>query len=96
MLQNAGVFYIIDLEMRFVPQRRAIFHIGTSKIGPSLRCFVHFDLQMSSAPQRSAIFHLSAEQLHLRARRFSEPTFRTSGTTNNWKNMKKHSDSRRP
>ena len=31
--------------------------IGTSKIGPTMRCFVHFDLQMCFAPQRRAIFY---------------------------------------
>ena len=30
--------------------------IATSKMGPALRCFVHFDLQMCFAPQRRAIF----------------------------------------
>ena len=32
------------------------FWIGTSKMAPALRCFVHFDLQMCFAPQRRAIF----------------------------------------
>ena len=32
-----------------------------------------------------AIFHLSSSQM-LRARRFSEPSFRPSGATNHWKN----------
>ena len=36
------------------------FNIGTSKMAPRVRCFVHFDLQMCFAPQRRAIFHLSA------------------------------------
>ena len=30
--------------------------IGTSKMAPTMRCFVHFDLQMCFAPQRRAIF----------------------------------------
>ena len=65
--------------------RRAIFQIVTSKIGPALRCFVHFDLQMCFAPQRRAIF-MSLLKSYLRTRSFSEPTFQTSGTTNHWKN----------
>ena len=46
---------------------------------------VHFDLQMCFAPQRRAIFisHLAS---WLRTRRFSEPTFRTSGASNHRKN----------
>ena len=35
-------------------------NIGTSKMAPRMRCFVHFDLQMRFAPQRRAIFHLPA------------------------------------
>ena len=99
-------YYVhFDLQMCFAPQRRAIFpdrnfkngsdnkvvrafwltnaffataachffRIATSKMAPTLRCFEHFDLQMRFAPQRRAIF---------RTRRFSEATFRTSGTTN--------------
>ena len=61
------------------------FDISTSKSGPNPWCFVHFDLEMCFAPQRRAIFHRSCGQL-LRARRFSEPTFRPSGATNHWKN----------
>ena len=56
-------------------------NIGTSKIGPAMRSFGQFDLKMCFAPQRRAIFHLSAEQLPPHPR-FSEATFRTSGTTN--------------
>ena len=37
-------------------QRRAIFHIATSKSGPRMLCFVHFDLQMYLSLQRCAIF----------------------------------------
>ena len=122
--------------------------IATSKMAPSMRCFVHFDLQMCFAPQRRAIFldrnfkngsapevlctfwltnvlrataacEFSRSQLQkwlrqwgvlyiltykcasrhsgvpffisrlsssLRTRRFNEPTFRTSGSTNHWEN----------
>ena len=60
------------------------FNISTSKSAPNLVCFVRFDLEMCFAPQRHAIFHLSSGQL--RTRRFSEPTFRPSGATNDWKN----------
>ena len=84
MAPSMWCFAHFDLQMCFAPQRRAIFQIGTSKMVPSMWCFVHFDFKMCFPPQRRAIFHFSPE--HLRTRRFSEPTFRTSGTTNHWKN----------
>ena len=84
-------FVHFDLDMCFVPQRRAL-----------LVCFIHFDLEMCLAPQQRALFrHLNfqdgpnlvcfvhicfAPQQHaifishlaswLRTRRFSKPTFR--------------------
>ena len=39
------------------------FDISTSKIGPPMRCFVHFDLKMCFSLQRRAIFHFSSQQL---------------------------------
>ena len=44
----------------------------------------NFGLKMCFAPQRHAIF-LSLLNSYLRTRRFTKPTFRTSGTTNHWK-----------
>ena len=61
------------------------FDISTSKSGPSMVCFVHFDFEMCFAPQRRAIFS-SLICRWLRARPFSEPTFRPFGATNHWKN----------
>ena len=49
------------------------FDISTAKSGLHLVCFVHFDLET-----RFAFF--------IRARRFSELTFRASGAPNHWKN----------
>ena len=60
------------------------FDLGTSKISPGMWCFVDFDLKMCFGPQR-AIFQILC---YLRIRRFSEPTFRTSGTTNHWKTQR--------
>ena len=48
------VFYMSWLEN--VRRGLQFFPIGTSKIGPSLRCFARFDLKMFCAPQRRAIF----------------------------------------
>ena len=57
-------FVHFDFEVRFAPQRRALFDIATSKSGPTLVCFVHFDLETRVAPQRRALFHhLSASRL---------------------------------
>ena len=49
---NLVCFVHFDLEMCFVPQRRALFDISTSKSGPNLVCFVHFDFEMCFVPQR--------------------------------------------
>ena len=39
------------------------FDIATSKIGPTLRCFVHFHLEICFAPQRRALFrHLNFQK----------------------------------
>ena len=62
------------------------FNIGTSKMAPTMRCFVHFDLQACFAPQRRAIFHLSARTATSAPAALARLLFRTSGTTNHWKN----------
>ena len=59
--------------------------ISTSISGPELLCFVHFDWKMCSGHSGVAIFS-SLLNCYLRARPFSEPTFRTSGTKNHWEN----------
>ena len=53
--------------MCFAPQRRALFHIATSKSGPRPRVFNTFDLEMCFAPQRRALFW------HLNFKKWSEP-----------------------
>ena len=64
------------------------FDISTSKSVPRMVCFVHFDFDMCFAPQRRAIFHLSSGRMAPHPpRRFSEPTVRPSGATNQWKNV---------
>ena len=83
--QTLRCFVHVDFQMCFAPQRCALFDISTSKSAPNLLCFVHFDLEMCFAPQRRAVYHFSSGQL-LRTRRFSEPTFRSSGASNHWKN----------
>ena len=77
-LRDCGALYILSWKCASRHSGAPFFRIATSKMAPNLRCFVHFDVQMCFAPQRRAIFHISAQQL--------EATFRTSGTTNHWKN----------
>ena len=78
-------FVHFDLEMCSRQNGVHFFDIATSKSAPGMVCFVHFDLETCFAPQRCAFFvsHLAT---WLRARPFSEPTFRPSGATNHWKN----------
>ena len=58
------------------------FDISTAKSGPTMVCFVHFRFEICFARSN---FHLSSASW-LRARRFSEPTFRPSGASNHWQN----------
>ena len=43
------------------------FHIGTSKSGANMWCFVHFDFEMCFAPKRRALFR------HLNCQKWSAP-----------------------
>ena len=52
-------FVHFDLEMRFAPQRRALFRRRSFQRVLKMRCFVHFDLEMCFAPQRRALFSTS-------------------------------------
>ena len=74
-------FVHFDLQMCFAPQRRAIFEHRNFKNCSEIVVFCAFDLQMcfrhSGVP-----FFICLLNNYLRTRRFSEATFRTSGTTN--------------
>ena len=116
-LRPCGVFHILTCKCAFRHSRVAFWNIGTSKMSPALRCFLHFDAQMCFSPQPRGILehrnfqnvsgaevfstfwranvlrataacHFSpvCQNCYLRTRRFSEATFRTSGTTTHWKN----------
>ena len=71
-----------DLQICFAPQ---LLNIGTSKMAPALRCFVHLTHKCASRHSRVPFFTCPRNS-YLRTRRFSEPTFRTSGTTIHWEN----------
>ena len=51
-------FIYFYFEICFAPQRRALFHILTSKSDPNPWCFVYFHFEMCFAPQRRALFHI--------------------------------------
>ena len=55
-LRECGVLCILTCKCAFRHSRVAFWNIGTSKMAPALRCFVHFDAQMCFAPQPRAIF----------------------------------------
>ena len=59
-VRDCGVLCILTCKCASRHSGVPFFNIGTSKMAPTMRCFVHFDLQMCFAPQRRAIFHLSA------------------------------------
>ena len=59
-LRQWGVLCIFTCKCASRHSRVPFLNIGTSKMAPTMRCFVHFHLQMCFAPQPRAIFHLSA------------------------------------
>ena len=79
-------FVHFDFEMCFAPQRRALFqHLNFQKVFRTW-CVLYI-LTSKCAPRHSGVqFFISHLARWLRARRFSEPTFRPSGATNHWKN----------
>ena len=79
-------FVHFDLNMCFAPQPRAIFQHRNFKNGSANVVFCAFWL--ANVLRATAACHFSpvCQNIYLRTRRFSEPTFRTSGTTNHWKN----------
>ena len=59
-LRECGVLHILTCKCASRHSGVPFLNIATSKMAPTMRCFVHFHLQMCFAPQRRAIFHLSA------------------------------------
>ena len=62
-LRECGVLSILTWKCASRHSGVPILQITTSKMAPTLRCFVHFHVEMCFAPQRRAIFHSSAQQL---------------------------------
>ena len=82
---NLVCFVHFDLEMRFAPQRRALFrHLNFQKCSEPGVLWI---LTWKCASRHNGVqFFISHLASWLRTRRFSEPTFRPSGATNHWKN----------
>ena len=80
------VCFVHFASMCFSLQRRAIFpHPNFKKVVPSW-CVLYI-LACKRVSRYSGVqFFISPLNIYLRARRFSEPTFRPSGNTNHWKN----------
>ena len=83
---RALCFAHFDLQMFFAPQPRAIFQHRNFQNGSDNLSFLAFWL--ANVLRATAACHFSpvCPNSYLRTRRFSEATFRTSGTTNHWKN----------
>ena len=83
---NPWCFSQFDFEMCFAPQGRALFrHLNFQKWSkPGVLCTFWLGnvLRATTACNFSSLIWPAG----LRTRRFSEPTFRPSGTTNHWKN----------
>ena len=76
-------FVRFDLKMCFAPQPRAIFEHQNVQNWSAIVEFCTFWLE--NVLRATAACHFSSNR-YLRTRRFSEATFRTSGSMNHWKN----------
>ena len=59
-VRDRCVFHVLTYKYASRHSRVAFLNIGTSKMAPALRCFVHFDAQMCLAPpSRGILEHLN-------------------------------------
>ena len=81
-----SVFYTLDSQMCFPPQRRALS--SASQFLKVLRSWgALYILTWTCASRHNSVqFFISHLARWLRTRRFSEPIFRPSGATHHWKN----------
>ena len=80
-----SVLCTFDFEMCFPPQRRALFRHQLPKV--VRRWGALYILTSKCASRHNGVqFFISHLASWLRTRRFSEPTFRPSGASNQWKN----------
>ena len=61
-VRPGGVLYILTLKCASRYSGVQFFHIATSKLGPSMQCFVHFDFKMCFSLQRPAFFHIATSK----------------------------------
>ena len=84
-LRQWGVLYILTCKCAR-HSRVPFLNIGTSKMAPTMRFFFYI-LTCKCASRHSRVpFFTCLLNGYLCTRRFSEPTFRTSGGTIHWKN----------
>ena len=82
-----GVLYILTYKCASRHSGLPFSRIATSKMAPSLRCFVHFDLKMCSAPAalaRLLFGHQEARILEKTQRLATSLTFRERGRAFYW------------
>ena len=86
MAPNRQFFSIFTCKCASRHSRVPFFNIWTSKMAPTNVSFLAFSL--ANVLRATAACHFSpvCQNSYLRTRRFSEAIFRTSGTTNHWKN----------
>ena len=82
MAPRMWCFAHFDLQMCFAPQRRAIFEHRNFQNGSDNAVFCAFSLANVLFATAACHFSTCPLNSYLRTRRFGEPTFRTSGTTN--------------
>ena len=88
-VQNgSGIVVFCAFWLANVLRATAAWHLGTSELPKWLRqCGVLCILTCKCASRHSRVpFFTCPRNSYLRTRRFSEPTFRTSGTTIHWEN----------
>ena len=78
VVRSCCVLYILTSKCTSRHNGVHFFDIATSKSSPELVCFVHLDFECASR-HNGVHFLISHLASWLRARRFSEPTFRPSG-----------------
>ena len=85
VLQNTGVLHILTCKCVSCHSSMPFFHRNfKNRSAPQAFCHI---LTWKCASRHSSVpFFISLLNSYLRTRRFSEPTFRTSGTTNHWEN----------
>ena len=79
-------FVPFDFEMCFALQRRGTFSISQLPKVVRQWCVLYLLTSKCASRHNGVHFFISHLASWLRTRRFSEPTFRTSGATNHWKN----------